>query len=76
MDNPVIVSVSGWVVDFMMKVRHGAAFESGIIPTGFWAGITIGRLILGFATEALGEAALLDPCTAAMKFQSKFSTMY
>ncbi|KAG2002088.1 hypothetical protein GB937_009753 [Aspergillus fischeri] len=44
----VEVSVGGWVVDFMVQARNGEPFESGLVPTGFWAGVTIGRLILGF----------------------------
>ncbi|KAL2008228.1 hypothetical protein VTN00DRAFT_8210 [Thermoascus crustaceus] len=51
----VEVSVGGWIVEFMMQVRHGGAFESGLVPTGFWAGITLGRLALGFVNELLGK---------------------
>ncbi|GFF37078.1 hypothetical protein IFM51744_03340 [Aspergillus udagawae] len=39
----VEVSIGGWVVDFMVQVRNGEPFESGLVPTGFWAGVTIGR---------------------------------
>ncbi|KAL4812199.1 major facilitator superfamily domain-containing protein [Aspergillus spinulosporus] len=42
------VSVGGWVVDFMVQARNGQPFESGLIPTGIWAGVTIGRLVLGW----------------------------
>lgn len=51
----VEVSIGGWIVDFMMKERHGGAYESGLIPTGFWAGVTVGRLVLGFVNDWLGE---------------------
>ncbi|CBF78065.1 hypothetical protein AN8768.2 [Aspergillus nidulans FGSC A4] len=51
----VEVSVGGWIVDFMMQVRDGGAVASGLVPTGFWAGITIGRIVLAFANEAFGE---------------------
>ncbi|GIK04386.1 hypothetical protein Aspvir_008469 [Aspergillus viridinutans] len=51
----VEVSVGGWVVDFMVQVRNGEPFESGLVPTGFWAGVTIGRLVLGFVNDWLGE---------------------
>ncbi|GFN11069.1 MFS transporter [Aspergillus tubingensis] len=51
----VEVSVGGWVVDFMVQVRHGEPYESGLIPTGFWAGVTVGRLVLGFVNDWLGE---------------------
>ncbi|KAH2981446.1 hypothetical protein KXW58_001933 [Aspergillus fumigatus] len=44
----VEVSVGGWVVDFMIQERNGKPFESGLVPTGFWAGVTVGRLVLGF----------------------------
>lgn len=35
---------------FMLRVRHGTPFGSGLTSTGFWAGITVGRLVLSFAT--------------------------
>jgi fucose permease len=44
------VSVGGWVVTFMLRVRRGSPFASGLTSTGFWAGITIGRMVLGFVT--------------------------
>ena len=53
--NSTVVSVGGWIVDFMMQVRDGGAVASGLVPTGFWAGITIGRIVLAFANEAFGE---------------------
>lgn len=41
-------------MDFMIHVRHGGEYESGLIPTGFWAGVTVGRIVLGFVNEYLG----------------------
>ncbi|EMC91651.1 hypothetical protein BAUCODRAFT_27926 [Baudoinia panamericana UAMH 10762] len=49
------VCLGGWVVTFMIRVRHGAAFASGMTATGFWLGITVGRLVLGFVTPRIGE---------------------
>lgn len=49
------VALGGWIVVFMMDVRHGAAFASGMVATGFWLGITVGRVILGFVTPRIGE---------------------
>ena len=46
---------AGWVVVFMMQARGGQPFQSGLVPTGFWLGITIGRVTLGFVTARLGE---------------------
>jgi len=44
------VSIGGWIVTFMLNVRKGSPFASGMVSTGFWLGITVGRLILGFVT--------------------------
>ena len=49
------VSLGGWIIEFMIRVRHGAPFESGITSTGFWLGITMGRVVLGFVTPRVGE---------------------
>ena len=49
------VALGGWIVLFMIQVRHGAPFASGMISTGFWLGITVGRVILGFVTPRVGE---------------------
>lgn len=51
----VEVALGGWIVEFMIQVRHGGAFESGITATGFWLGLTIGRFVLGFITPKIGE---------------------
>ena len=39
----------------MTKVRSASAFSSGITSTGFWAGMTVGRIGLSFLTARLGE---------------------
>jgi fucose permease len=51
----VEVALGGWIVTFMIKVRHGSPFASGMTATGFWLGLTIGRFILGFVTPRIGE---------------------
>ena len=49
------VGLGGWVVTFMLRVRHASAYNSGISGTGFWAGQAAGRAFLGFVTERFGE---------------------
>ena len=39
----------------MSKVRDANAFDSGISATGFWLGLTLGRVTLGFITPKIGE---------------------
>ncbi|KAJ5081278.1 Major facilitator superfamily domain general substrate transporter [Penicillium alfredii] len=51
----VEVALGGWIVTFMIRVRHGSAFASGMTATGFWLGITVGRVVLGFVTPRVGE---------------------
>ncbi|KAL2132764.1 hypothetical protein VTI74DRAFT_3388 [Chaetomium olivicolor] len=50
----VEVSLGGWIVTFMIQVRKGDEFASGMTATGFWLGITVGRVILGFVTPRVG----------------------
>ncbi|KAH8180263.1 major facilitator superfamily protein [Sarocladium implicatum] len=51
----VEVGLGGWVVTFMLRVRHASEFASGISGSGFWAGMALGRACLGFVTERFGE---------------------
>lgn len=39
----------------MLRIRHGQPFPSGMTATGFWLGITMGRVTLGFITPRIGE---------------------
>lgn len=39
----------------MLRVRQGAPFESGLVVTFFWLGLTVGRVLLGFVTGRIGE---------------------
>jgi fucose permease len=49
------VALGGWITTFMLRERQGSAFASGMTATGFWLGITVGRLVLGFVTPRIGE---------------------
>ena len=53
--NSKTVSLSGWIVTFMTKIRNAASLKAGASSTGFWAGMTIGRVGLSFLTSRLGE---------------------
>jgi fucose permease len=60
------VAVGGWVVTFALRVRHGSAFASGMTSVGFWLGITIGRVTLGFVTGRIGERLAISVSRIAM----------
>jgi fucose permease len=39
----------------MLRVRSATPYAAGISATGFWAGMTAGRALLGFITDRFGE---------------------
>jgi fucose permease len=47
-------AISGWVVSFMLRSRHSSTYESGLAASGYWIGMAVGRLSLGFLTDRLG----------------------
>lgn len=49
------VAIGGWVVSFMLHVRNATPYASGVVATGFWAGMTVGRSLLGLITHSLIE---------------------
>ncbi|KAI0137533.1 major facilitator superfamily domain-containing protein [Xylariales sp. AK1849] len=49
------VSLGGWIVTFMLRVRNAEAFQAGLTLTFFWLGLTVGRVLLGFVTGRIGE---------------------
>jgi fucose permease len=64
------VALGGWIVTFMLRVRDGSNFASGMTATGFWMGLTVGRIVLGFVTPRIGEKlaiAIYLPITMALE---------
>lgn len=59
----VEVALGGWIVEFMIRVRDAEAFASGMSETGFWLGITVGRVVLGFVTPRIGEKLAIMVCS-------------
>ncbi|KAH0569224.1 hypothetical protein GP486_000041 [Trichoglossum hirsutum] len=49
------VSISGWIISFLISYRAGKPSEVGYVTAGFWAGITIGRFVLTHAAHRVGE---------------------
>ena len=52
------VSISGWVVSFLITVRHGEPSRVGNVTAGFWGGITLGRLAFPPLAQRIGEKTL------------------
>lgn len=49
------VGLGGWIVTFMLRVREASPYDAGISGSGFWAGMALGRALLGFVTDRFGE---------------------
>ncbi|KAF8161502.1 MFS general substrate transporter [Crassisporium funariophilum] len=49
------VTIGAWIVTFMMVVRGGGP-SSGYIASGFYGGLTLGRVILLWVNKQIGEA--------------------
>lgn len=54
------VSLGGWIVTFMIRVREAGPFESGMVSAGFWIGLTVGRFVLGWVTGRYGERKMVS----------------
>lgn len=64
--------MSRWLTTFLIRERGGSVFASGVVSTGYWAGITVGRFALGFATGhlfKLEKQMVLFYVAAAVVFQ-------
>lgn len=65
------VSISGWVISFLIHGRGGDPSSVGYVSAGFWAGITLGRFFLSAAgAQRLGEKRFVYGLVAgALAFQ-------
>ncbi|KAF2622145.1 MFS general substrate transporter [Macroventuria anomochaeta] len=53
-DVGVETAISGWVVSFMLRSRSATPYLAGLSSSGFWAGMAVGRLVLGPLTDKIG----------------------
>jgi fucose permease len=49
------VSISGWVISFLLTFRNGNPASVGYVTAGFWGGITLGRFLLTQPAHKIGE---------------------
>ncbi|KAF9010235.1 MFS general substrate transporter, partial [Cyathus striatus] len=52
------VTIGGWIVTFIIDVRGGGP-NAGYISAGFFGGLTLGRVILLWVNEKVGERRVL-----------------
>ncbi|KAF3053179.1 hypothetical protein E8E11_011450 [Didymella keratinophila] len=53
-DVGVETAISGWIVSFMLRSRSATPYFAGLSSSGFWAGMAVGRLVLGPLTDRIG----------------------
>jgi fucose permease len=55
-DTPLFLTVmlSGWMVTFIINARGGGP-SSGYVSSGFFGGLTLGRVVLLWVNEKVGE---------------------
>ncbi|RDK41034.1 MFS general substrate transporter [Aspergillus phoenicis ATCC 13157] len=53
------ITAGGWIVEYLVRVRHGDVHQMGYIPTGFYGGAFLGRLVLAEPTYRLGERRMI-----------------
>ncbi|TLD26814.1 hypothetical protein PspLS_05327 [Pyricularia sp. CBS 133598] len=53
------MTASGWVVEYLVKVRSGELSKMGYVPTGWNGGLLLGRILLAEPTFRLGERRML-----------------
>ncbi|TVY33149.1 Bypass of stop codon protein, partial [Lachnellula occidentalis] len=49
----------GWVVEFLLRTRHADLHKIGYVPSGFYGGLCLSRLILVEPTHRYGERRML-----------------
>jgi fucose permease len=72
--NGIELGYSGWLVTYMIRERHGDPKTMGLMATGFWTGLTVGRVGLGFVTGRFRslEKVILTYFAAAICFHCVF----
>nr|XP_001390795.2 MFS transporter [Aspergillus niger CBS 513.88] len=53
------ITAGGWIVEYLVRVRHGDVHQMGYIPTGFYGGAFLGQLVLAEPTYRLGERRMI-----------------
>ncbi|KAI9290224.1 major facilitator superfamily domain-containing protein [Umbelopsis sp. AD052] len=52
-------TIGGWGYTFLTVARYGDAVQMGRVMSGYWAGLTVGRVILGHITGMFGEKRMI-----------------
>jgi len=56
------VSLGVWSFSFLIQARQGQLLISGWIVSGYWIGLTLGRLLLGKISQRMSNRRLIEAC--------------
>jgi fucose permease len=56
------VSLGSWSFSLLTQERGGSILFSGWIVSGYWVGLTLGRLLLGKVGQRIGNRRLIGAC--------------
>lgn len=60
------LSLGNWSYSFLIEERHENEFLSGWIVSGYWMGLTVGRLVLAKVSEKIEGKHLIHGCMAGV----------
>lgn len=56
------VTLGSWSYSFFTEARHIAPLPSGWIVSGYWLGLSLGRLLLGHVAVRIGNKRMIQLC--------------
>jgi fucose permease len=56
------VSTGSWTYSFLTEAQHNMPLIAGWMVSGFWLGLTLGRIVLGHVAERVGHVRLIQGC--------------
>ncbi len=56
------VTLGSWSYSFFTEARHIAPLSSGWIVSGYWLGLSLGRLLLGHVAVRIGNKRMIQLC--------------
>jgi fucose permease len=62
------VSVGSWSYSFLTESRHTSILLAGWMVSGYWIGLTLGRLTLARVALRVGSARLIQGCLVGVVF--------
>lgn len=54
-----LLIIIGWVVEYLVSIRHGEISKMGYVQAGFAGGVFLGRVLLAEPTKRLGERRMI-----------------